>query len=603
MDRTALLILMAVACVGTGVWDLVKRKAHDVLVTVGIAWGALAAGAVLGLFAPGGFVAGVAVAGYVLFNGMERIGRRRAVTLLEAVTEEPDTAHVLLALHDRIDGRGAPVRGFGKLGQGIAMGMVSLLAVALVSLGLSYDTWQALLTGIGLAFLPGTVALRAVVDAEERRRIEAHIADATRELGPPDAQNPGDRRLLPLVLLLGIALLGCGESPNVTPPGLDPEALPALTPVERTVLGGAGAEGPTAFGSVTAVALLPGGGAVAVADGMPEEIRIFDLDGRFRATLGGRGGGPGEFRHIHEMRALDDGRLVVWDVQESRITSFGTDGRLLGAHRADLDPVRAILPTFVGFLADGRFVLRDQRSNMGMRDEPEGMRRDTVRLYLYGPEGAFSDTVAVLLDEEKWFYNRDRSWGSRTLIFGRELVTLAVGAEVWVGPTGGIAFHRYHPDGTLLGNLDLDAIPRNATPADIEAERERRVDGIAAPRGLRAFNNGPAGMEDAVAGWVENWKQSVRELGSYETLPAYDLAVPGPDGELWVREYPYPLDTMARWILIKPDGVPAGTLALPRASEGKAVGWGLVVVSETDEMDAAVVRVLEVRSGAEGEGR
>lgn len=390
----------------------------------------------------------------------------------------------------------------------------------------------------------------------------------------------------------------CGSGPSESVEVFEIDALPNMHVVERTVLGGFEAEGPDALGKVNSIAVLAEHDAIAVADGISQEILLFSLDGELLGKTGGRGGGPGEFRAIRQMSASRDGRLHVWDVQQSRATTFESDLELVDTHRADLDPVEAWLPEFVGFLADGEFVLRDGRSAMGMRDLPEGMRQDTVRLYVYSSTGEFRDTLAVLVDEPKWFRNRDGSWGREDLIFGRELMSVVVGDEVWVGSTGAFSFTRYGSEGVILGQLDLGGWGRPASAQEIEDERERRIGAVRVREVGALPENLPVGLPEVVVKMVEAEREAIREVPSYDTLPAYDLAVSGANGPLLLRQYPRPLDTTVVWVMIDVAGVPVGSVTLPRGTEIKAVAPGLLVVLERDIYDAPVIRILEVRSGA-----
>lgn len=63
-------------------------------------------------------------------------------------------------------------------------------------------------------------------------------------------------------------------------------------------IGEADAEGPYQFGRLVDAALLSDG-HIAVADLQAGEVRIFDDEGRHVATLGRKGGGPGEFELLN----------------------------------------------------------------------------------------------------------------------------------------------------------------------------------------------------------------------------------------------------------------------------------------------------------------
>ena len=101
-------------------------------------------------------------------------------------------------------------------------------------------------------------------------------------------------------------------------------------------------------------------------------------------------------------------------------------------------------------------------------------------------------------------------------------------------------------------------------------------------------------LVDLNARMAETDRQAVREVASLDTLPAYDLAVSGPGGVLWLREFPRPQDTTVVWLELDSAGKPQGTVRLSRGSEVKAVTAGELAVLERDAFDAPVVRLLHV---------
>ncbi|MCE2397967.1 MAG: 6-bladed beta-propeller [Gemmatimonadetes bacterium] len=62
---------------------------------------------------------------------------------------------------------------------------------------------------------------------------------------------------------------------------------------------------------------------VYVFDHQAQEVRVFDPEGTYVETLGGRGEGPGEFSRAEAIALLPDGRLVVRDPGNQRIEVFG----------------------------------------------------------------------------------------------------------------------------------------------------------------------------------------------------------------------------------------------------------------------------------------
>lgn len=77
---------------------------------------------------------------------------------------------------------------------------------------------------------------------------------------------------------------------------------------------------------------------------------MFDSAGAHLRTLGGRGGGPGEFQDADDLWLDDSLRLWVSDRRARRFSAFDTAGRLIGDWPRE-GP--GFFPTFVGGAADG----------------------------------------------------------------------------------------------------------------------------------------------------------------------------------------------------------------------------------------------------------
>ena len=68
-----------------------------------------------------------------------------------------------------------------------------------------------------------------------------------------------------------------------------------------------------------------------MADGLANEIRIFDPDGTYLRTLGGEGGGPAEFRRLDRVDVVRGDILVGRDVSAFRPSI---------SHRTEADTAR-----------------------------------------------------------------------------------------------------------------------------------------------------------------------------------------------------------------------------------------------------------------------
>ena len=64
-------------------------------------------------------------------------------------------------------------------------------------------------------------------------------------------------------------------------------------------------------------------GNVYVFDEQAHHVQVYDSEGVYVETLGGRGEGPGEFSRAEAVALLPDGRLVVRDPGNMRVQVFG----------------------------------------------------------------------------------------------------------------------------------------------------------------------------------------------------------------------------------------------------------------------------------------
>ena len=102
---------------------------------------------------------------------------------------------------------------------------------------------------------------------------------------------------------------------------LPDDPAPAWTLVEELRVGSADGDGPDVFGELRGLVALPDGG-FAVLDSQAKEVRVFAADGSLRATYGGEGEGPGEFRGAHGLMLDPASRIWVTDPSNSRLSVF-----------------------------------------------------------------------------------------------------------------------------------------------------------------------------------------------------------------------------------------------------------------------------------------
>jgi len=153
-----------------------------------------------------------------------------------------------------------------------------------------------------------------------------------------------------------------------------------------------------------------GTGNVVVANGAPQEIRIFDSSGAFLRSIGRGGDGPDEFGRLAAVQARAADTVVALDVRRPRILAFGPIGNLLwsstlatGTGSSMGSPASLVDGSFVvGWVANEREVLTEFRARPGtifqwmvalVRYTPGGLA-DTIGVFA-GADGAWVETPEV----------------------------------------------------------------------------------------------------------------------------------------------------------------------------------------------------------------
>jgi len=155
--------------------------------------------------------------------------------------------------------------------------------------------------------------------------------------------------LTPILLLAAILGAGCGGGSSDAAGGEEgsSEAPPPLR-IERVASVAGEAAG---FGRVESI-VVDAQGRMYLADTQTREIPVFGPDGERIGSLGGSGGGPGEFTYLGAPLGLVDGALLAMDWQGRRgVTLFTLDGTV--AATDPWPPTERNMPTTILTGADG----------------------------------------------------------------------------------------------------------------------------------------------------------------------------------------------------------------------------------------------------------
>ena len=156
-----------------------------------------------------------------------------------------------------------------------------------------------------------------------------------------------------------------------------------IDPAPLLDLAESGTGDPHNFYSVRSIKRLSDG-SVVVANRGSNEIRKFSSDGRFLASAGGDGEGPGEFTNLQQIELAGDS-IIARDIR-SRVALFGPD----------LEHIRTI--RLQGYAGDLRYLGSGTLVVQVLMDFSEryGLGRDPEARLLFDLEGVRVDSIGSL---------------------------------------------------------------------------------------------------------------------------------------------------------------------------------------------------------------
>ena len=328
-------------------------------------------------------------------------------------------------------------------------------------------------------------------------------------------------------------------------------------------------------------------GALTLADGRivvenirTNELRVFDPSGRYLATWGGTGDGPGEFDNLIGLAPWPGDSLISWFAQGRRLTVFdnrGNFGRTFGLEGEGLRIPEVILPTgrVLASETDPETILRDSRQ--------DGLHRLEDLYQLYGAEGEQQALLGTFFGAERYTAYSGNRIVVMSIIFDHDIASFMWGDLVVVAPNYSYEIRAFDADGTLkrIVRRDHEVIAR--TDAHVDAYIEDRV--MREPERLRADRR-------------RTLRERYEGIPLPETHPAFVTAIADALDHLWVQEYRLPGEGDGKpvWTIFDPEGrvlgfveTPAGLTDIYEIAENSILG------RVTDELGVEYVQVWPLR--------
>jgi hypothetical protein len=323
------------------------------------------------------------------------------------------------------------------------------------------------------------------------------------------------------------------------------------------------------FSQIPTTFFLPDGRIVVANARHPPELRVFGADGAHRVSMGGAGGGPGEFTAVWWSLLMGD-TIVAFDSGSPRLTFFSPDGDLFGSTpvRIPASTSLASIPWVIWTrLADGSLLISE---NQIFPPDARGRGRATFALMRTTTDGATPDTLLLIPGVE---YAEGAGGRPAAPPYGLRWAFSAVGDRLLVGAGDELRIDVHDLQGRLVRSVRAAHDRRPVTEASLAAMLEDRLERARTPeqRGQIQASFPPA--------------------PAAERMPAHGSRILlDPLDHLWVEAYHAPGDPAREWHVFDPEGRYLGVISVPRDLVVMDVSADGVLGVWTDELDVPSVR-------------
>lgn len=319
-------------------------------------------------------------------------------------------------------------------------------------------------------------------------------------------------------------------------------------------------------------------GQIAVANAGSQEIRFFDASGKYQRSVGGEGGGPGEFQALGWIRALPGDTLVVYDSRQRRLSTFDPQGTFVGSTNLELKAEKGYLSP-AGQFADGSLFVQLSQT-YGPGEVKSWVVRDSVSYLRYSTAGALLNPVVHLRGSEAFVESDEKSMSVSGLIFGRSSMHALAGTRVFAADNDTYEIGVYGMDGKLVERIRRRAEPRPVTRADFDVMLQKRTESM----GSSSFNSSLR----------QRFTDMMAKMPVPSTLPAFSSLKVDSEGNLWVQEYPAPAAEGTEWTVFDPEGRMLGGVSMPDRFRPMRIGGASVLGVWKDDLDVEHVQMYRL---------
>lgn len=315
-------------------------------------------------------------------------------------------------------------------------------------------------------------------------------------------------------------------------------------------------------------------GELLVANAGTGEVLLFSATGELKASLGGEGDGPGEFRRLSDVTPTSGDTILAWESAGRGRASFTPDGALIEDREFHSDALPRFQNDFEPSSQGAMFFLVFDQGY----ESPETPGRSQQWLARVDSEASEIDTLS------QWpgVLNRAVDIPSGSPMLGPVRSITALFSPTTVLFVGGNPERVVVGDGAepVLSLLDLsgretmrlrwNAVRRRASSTDFSIALEERL-------GSR-----PAAQRRAR-------EEALSSFSKDRPVPVFAEVILDQVGHVWARGYRLPSDSVAQWQVFEPSGRWLGTLTLPPDLRVLEIGEDYLLGVRRDEFDVETV--------------
>ena len=310
-------------------------------------------------------------------------------------------------------------------------------------------------------------------------------------------------------------------------------------------------------------------GSLMVADGNSLEVRLFSETGEFQGSLGGSGGGPGEFSDLDRIEMAGDTLLALGD---GRITVFAPDLTVVRTFNVDRFIPGLLFPTDLHYLDEGA-ILPELFSPVLPGDGSSGLFWRPVPLLLFDMEGEQIDSIGETRGHEQYVSGEGSSRTSGPL-FARTSHVAAHGQRILRGSSEMMQVEELDTSGNIVRILRIPDYSLDLSEARIAAERDALIERFEPMGGQQLFGNAPAS----------------------DTRPAYADILVDPSGAIWLKLHrgASEQDQREEWLVLDVDGTWLGAVGIPDRFTVLDIIMDAVLGVWEDELDVEHPQVVRL---------